>query len=55
MVLSFEAFVVEEKERSVNEPIVNAASVRAALLVFDATRTPDAAAGVTEREDSCSA
>ena len=49
------AFAVEEEERSVSKPIVSAASVRAAPLVFDATRTPDAAAGGTEREDTCSA
>jgi 5-aminolevulinate synthase len=41
--------------RSASKPIVSAASVRAAPLVFDATRTPDAAAGSTEREESCSA
>jgi hypothetical protein len=35
------AFAVEEEERSVSKPIVSAASVRAAPLVFDATRTPD--------------
>jgi hypothetical protein len=45
----------EEEERSVSKPIVSAASVRAAPLVFDATRTPDAAAGGAEREESCSA
>lgn len=49
------AFAVEEEERSVSKPNVSAASVRAAPLVFDATRTPDAAAGGTEREDTCSA
>jgi hypothetical protein len=49
------AFAVEEEERSVSKPIVSAASVRAAPLVFDATRTPDAAAGGTEREEPCSA
>jgi Cytochrome bd terminal oxidase subunit I len=49
------AFTVEEEERSVGKPIVSAASVRAAPLVFDATRTPDAAAGGTEREEPCSA
>ena len=35
--------------------LVSAASVRAAPLVFDATRNPDAAAGGHEREESCSA
>ena len=45
----------EEEDRSVSRPIVSAGSVRAAPLVFDATRTPDAAAGGTEREASCSA
>jgi hypothetical protein len=49
------AFVVEEEERCVSKPIVSAASVRAAPLVFDATRTPDAAAGGTERGEPCSA
>jgi hypothetical protein len=49
------AFAVEKEERSASKPIVRSASVRAAPLVFDATRTPDAAAGGTEREDSCSA
>jgi Cytochrome bd terminal oxidase subunit I len=49
------AFAVVEEDRSVSKPIVSAASVRAAPLVFDATRTPDAAAAGTEREDSCSA
>jgi cytochrome bd-type quinol oxidase subunit 1 len=49
------AFAVEEQERSVSKPIVSAASVRAAPLVFDATRTPDAAAGDAEREEPCSA
>jgi len=49
------AFTVAEEDRSVSKPIVRAASVRAAPLVFDATRIPDAAAGGTEREDSCSA
>jgi len=49
------AFAVEEEERSVSKPIVSAASLRAALLVFDATRTPDAAAGGAEREEPCSA
>jgi hypothetical protein len=47
------AFV--EEDRSVSKPIVSAASVRAAPLVFDATRSPDAAAGGTEREEPCSA
>src|SRR3984893_336442 len=32
------AFAVEEEERSVSKPIVSAASLRAALLVFNATR-----------------
>jgi hypothetical protein len=49
------AFAVEEEERSASKPIVSAASVRAAPLVFDATRTPDAAAGGAEREVPCSA
>ncbi len=49
------AFAVVEEDRSVSKPIVSAASVRAAPLVFDGARTPDAAAGGTEREDSCSA
>jgi hypothetical protein len=49
------ATAVVGEERSVSKPIVSAASLRAAPLVFDATRTPDAAAGGTEREDSCSA
>jgi hypothetical protein len=49
------AFAVKEEERSVSKPIVSAASLRAALLVFDATRTPDAAAGSAEREEPCSA
>jgi MFS family permease len=44
------ACAVEEDDRSVSKPIVSAASVRAAPLVFDAVRTPDAAAGCTERE-----
>jgi hypothetical protein len=48
------AFAVEEEERSVSKPTVSAASVRAAPLVFDAKRTPDAAAGGTESEESCS-
>jgi hypothetical protein len=39
------AFAVVGEERSVSKPIVSAASLRAAPLVFDATRTPDAAAG----------
>src|SRR5712671_6488003 len=43
------AYAVEEDDRSVSKPIVSAASVRAAPLVFDATGTPDAAAGGTER------
>jgi hypothetical protein len=33
-----------EEERAVSKPIVSAGSVRAAPLVFDATRTRDAAA-----------
>jgi hypothetical protein len=49
------AFAVKEEERSVSKPIVSAASLRAALLVFDATRTPEAAAGGAEREEPCSA
>jgi hypothetical protein len=49
------AFAVEEEERSVSNPIVSAAFVRAVPLVFDAARSPDAAAGRTEREESCSA
>ena len=48
------AFAGEEK-RSASKPIFSAAFVRAAPLAFDATRTPDAAAEGTEREDSCSA
>ena len=38
------AFAVEEEDRSVSKPTVSLASVRAAPLVFDAARTPDAAA-----------
>ena len=38
------AVAAEEEERSVSKPIVSAGSVRAAPLVFDATRTRDAAA-----------
>jgi MFS family permease len=49
------AFAVQKEERSASKPIVGAASVRAAPLVFDATRNPDAAAGGHEREESCSA
>ncbi len=49
------AYAVEEDDRSVSKPIVSAASVRAAPLVFDAARTPDATAGGTEREEPCSA
>jgi 5-aminolevulinate synthase len=40
---------------ALHEQTDSAASVRAAPLVFDATRTPDAAAGSTEREEPCSA
>jgi MFS transporter, DHA2 family, multidrug resistance protein len=49
------AFAVVEEDRSVSKPIVSAASVRGVPLVFDATRTPDAAAGGAEREVPCSA
>jgi hypothetical protein len=42
------AFAVEEEEHSVSKPIVSAASVRAAPLVFGAARTPDAAAAGAE-------
>jgi len=38
-----------------SKPIVSAAFVRAAPLVFEATWAPDAAAGGTERGDLCSA
>jgi Cytochrome bd terminal oxidase subunit I len=48
------AFAVEEEECSESKPIVSAASARAAPLVCDATRTPDAAARGTESEESCS-
>jgi len=48
------AFAVVEETRSVSEPIVSTVSARAAALVFDATRTPDAAARGTESEESCS-
>ena len=40
---------------ALHEQTDSAASVRVAPLVFDATRTPDAAAGSTEREEPCSA
>ena len=49
------AFAVVEKDRSVSIPIVSAVSVRAAPLVFDAARTPDAAAAGAEGKQSCSA
>jgi EmrB/QacA subfamily drug resistance transporter len=49
------AFAVLEEGRTVSKPIVSAASVRAAPLVFDATRNPDAASGGHESEESCSA
>jgi hypothetical protein len=49
------ALVAEEEERSVSKPIVSTGLVRAASLVFDATQTPDANSGGTEREEPCSA
>jgi hypothetical protein len=52
---SSQTALVEEEERSVSKPIVSAASVRTAPLVFDAARTPDAAAAGAEGKQSCSA
>ncbi len=49
------AFAVEDEGRSGSKPIVSVGPIRAAPLVFDAAQTPDAAAGGTEREESCSA
>ena len=49
------AFAGVEEDCSVSKPIFSAVSVRAAPLVFDATRDPDAAAGGHEREETCSA
>jgi len=49
------SLIVDEEERSVSKPIVSAASVRAAPLVFDATSTQDAAAAGAEGKQSCSA
>jgi len=49
------AHFVEEEKRSVSKPIVSAASVRAAPLVFDAARTLDAAAVGAGGKQSCSA
>jgi hypothetical protein len=51
----FRSFVVNEEESSVSNPIVSAACVRAAPLVFDAAPTPDAAAAGAEGKQSCSA
>jgi len=47
------AFAVVEENRSVSKPIVSAASVRAAPLVFDATPTPDDAAAGAEAPSAC--
>jgi hypothetical protein len=44
------AFAVVEERHRVSKPVVSAAPVRAG-----AARTPDAAPGVAEREESCSA
>ena len=52
---SHTVLTAEEEKRSVSKSIVSAGSVRAAPLVFDATRTTDAGAEVIEREESCSA
>jgi hypothetical protein len=49
------AFAVEDEGRSGSKPIVSAGPIRAAPLVFDAAQTPNAAAGGTESEESCSA
>src|SRR3954452_14276351 len=48
-------FAVEDEGCSGSKPIVSAGPIRVAPLVFDAAQAPNASAGGTESEESCSA